>query len=59
MPNDPLKHRYGPSVIAIYRAAWRLIEGLIGTHKRVPFVIERLSLPWSQALSAAVSAPYS
>lgn len=54
-PHDPLKHRYGPSVIAIYRAAWRLIEGLITTHKRTPFIMERLSTPWSQALSAGVS----
>lgn len=54
-PHDLLKHRYSPSVIAIYRASWRLIEGLIATHKRAPLVFERISLPWSQALSAAVS----
>lgn len=54
-PHDLLKHRYSPSVIAIYRASWRLIEGLIATHKRCPLIIERVSLPWSQALSAAVS----
>ncbi|KAI0706170.1 hypothetical protein BC835DRAFT_1312763 [Cytidiella melzeri] len=53
-PHDLLKHRYSPSVIAIYRAAWRLIEGLIYTHQRVPLVIERVTLPWSQALSAAI-----
>lgn len=55
LPNDLLRHRYGPSVMAIYRSAWRLIEGLRETHKKAPQVVERLSLPWSQSLSAAVS----
>ena len=55
MPHDLLKHRYGPSVIAIYRAAWRLIEGLIATHKNYPLITERLSYPWSHALSGGVS----
>ncbi|KAJ3547759.1 hypothetical protein NM688_g5369 [Phlebia brevispora] len=54
MPQDLLRHRYGPSVMAIYRSAWRLIEGLRETHKRVPAVMERLGLPWSQSLSAAI-----
>ncbi|KAI0095188.1 hypothetical protein BDY19DRAFT_1039110 [Irpex rosettiformis] len=53
-PHDLLKHRYSPSVIAIYRASWRLIEGLIATHKKAPLVFERISLPWSHALSAAI-----
>lgn len=55
MPQDLLRHRYGPSVMAIYRSAWRLIEGVKETHKRVPLVMERLGLPWSQSLSAGVS----
>lgn len=54
LPHDLLRHRYGPSVMAIYRSAWRLIEGLRETHKKAPQVVERLGLPWSQSLSAAV-----
>ncbi|KAG2744919.1 hypothetical protein P692DRAFT_20858521, partial [Suillus brevipes Sb2] len=42
-PNDLLKHKYGPSVMAMYRSAWRVIE-----------TIEWLSLFWSHALSAAI-----
>ncbi|KAI0789552.1 fungal-specific transcription factor domain-containing protein [Abortiporus biennis] len=53
-PQDLLRHRYGPSVMAIYRSAWRLIEGLNETYKNVEVIMNRLSLPWSQALSAAI-----
>lgn len=42
-------------MLAIYRSAWRLIEALRETHKRVPFVIERYGWPWSTALSAGVT----
>ena len=54
-PQDLLKHRYAPSVLAIYRSAWRLIEATRDTHKRVPFVVERYGLPWSFSIAAAVS----
>ncbi|KAF9461945.1 fungal-specific transcription factor domain-containing protein [Collybia nuda] len=53
-PTDLAKHRYTPSVIAIYRSAWRLIEGLRWTWQNVPRPFSRLNLAWSQALSAAV-----
>ncbi|KAG2336887.1 hypothetical protein BDR05DRAFT_896174 [Suillus weaverae] len=53
-PNDLLKHKYGPSVMAIYRSAWRVIESHSHAVRRIPQVIERLSLFWSHALSAAI-----
>ncbi|KAG1783395.1 hypothetical protein EV702DRAFT_1176541 [Suillus placidus] len=53
-PNDLLKHKYGPSVMAIYRSAWRVIESHSHAARRIPQVIERLSLFWSHALSAAI-----
>jgi len=53
-PQDLLKHRYGPSVIATYRSAWRLIEGLKLPSRRTPDLLSRYSLAWSQALSAAI-----
>ena len=53
-PQDLLKHRYGPSVMATYRSAWRLIEGLKQPSKKTPKLLSRHSLAWSQNLSAAV-----
>lgn len=55
-PNDLLKHRYGPSVIATYRSAYRLIQGLKAIPcKFAPRHISKFSLSWSYGLSAAVS----
>lgn len=54
-PHDLLKHRYGPSVVATYRSAWRLIEGLKLPSRKSPNLLSRYSLAWSQVLSAAVS----
>lgn len=56
-PQDLLKHRYAPSVLAIYRSAWRIIEALRMTQERVPFVTERWGMPWSLSMSAAVCEP--
>ncbi|KAG1742635.1 uncharacterized protein EDB91DRAFT_1051663, partial [Suillus paluster] len=53
-PNDLLKHKYGPSVMAMYRSAWRVIESHSHAVRRIPNAIERLSLFWSHALSAAI-----
>lgn len=53
-PNDLLRHRYGPSVMATYRSAWRLIEGLKQPTRRAPGLIAKHNLAWSHALSAAV-----
>ncbi|KAG1726155.1 hypothetical protein EDB19DRAFT_1897685 [Suillus lakei] len=53
-PNDLLKHKYGPSVMAMYRSAWRVIESHSRAARKIPQAIERLSLFWSHALSAAI-----
>lgn len=53
-PHDLLRHRYGPSVMATYRSAWRLIEGLKSPTRRTPGLIARHNIAWSNALSAAV-----
>lgn len=55
MPMDLARHRYIPSVIAIYRSAWRIIEGLQLTWRRIPQALVRFNLAWSHALGAAVS----
>ena len=55
MPEDLARHRYIPSVIAIYRSAWRLIEGLQLTWQRIPQTLARFPLAWSHGLTAAVS----
>ena len=53
-PVDPLKHRYGPSVMAIYRSAWRLIVSHSSIADCIPDIIARIPIIWSQAFSAAV-----
>lgn len=53
-PSDPLKHRYGPSVMAMYRSAWRLIVTHSSGVNCIPNVAARMPIFWSQALSAAV-----
>ncbi|KZP04663.1 hypothetical protein FIBSPDRAFT_1054535 [Athelia psychrophila] len=53
-PHDLLRHRYGPSVMATYRSAWRLIEGLKSPTRRTPGLIARHNIAWSNALSAAI-----
>lgn len=53
-PNDLLKHKYGPSVMAMYRSAWRVIESHSHAVRLIPRAIERLNLFWSHALSAAI-----
>jgi len=52
---DLHRHRYLPSVVATYRSAWRLSRALAMTWRAVPAILARLILPWSHALSAAVS----
>ena len=54
-PSDLHRHRYLPSVVATYRSAWRLSRGLAVTWRAAPAILARLLLPWSNALSAAVS----
>ncbi|KAI9566398.1 hypothetical protein HD554DRAFT_2025751, partial [Boletus coccyginus] len=53
-PSDPLKHKYGPSVMATYRSAWRLIVSHSSGVDHIPDVAARIPIIWSQALSAAI-----
>ncbi|KAG6856115.1 hypothetical protein H0H87_007329 [Tephrocybe sp. NHM501043] len=54
MPNDLMRHRYIPSVMAVYRSAWRISKGLDMTWKNAAQVLMRITIPWSQGLSAAI-----
>ncbi|KDR86029.1 hypothetical protein GALMADRAFT_235239 [Galerina marginata CBS 339.88] len=53
-PAELQRHRYLPSVVAIYRSAWRLIRGLAMTWMVIPKFLSRVNLAWSQGLSAAI-----
>ncbi|KAF5337739.1 hypothetical protein D9758_016027 [Tetrapyrgos nigripes] len=53
-PDDLASHKYLPSVMATYRSAWRLIQGLKMMWRHIPRLLERYNLAWSQALSAAI-----
>ncbi|KAJ3574344.1 hypothetical protein NP233_g1815 [Leucocoprinus birnbaumii] len=54
MPNDLPSHPFIPSVLAIYRSAWRLMRGLRFIWDIAPELVSKMSVAWSQALSAAV-----
>jgi len=54
-PGDILKHKYAPSFIAVFRAAWRLTRGICLTFDRVPEFLLRAGFCWSHATDAAVS----
>ncbi|KAF9476029.1 hypothetical protein BDN70DRAFT_996004 [Pholiota conissans] len=51
---DLQRHRYLPSVVAIYRSAWRLVRGLATTWRILPKFLSRVNLAWSYGLSAAI-----
>uniref|UniRef100_A0A8H7Y991 Xylanolytic transcriptional activator regulatory domain-containing protein n=1 Tax=Psilocybe cubensis TaxID=181762 RepID=A0A8H7Y991_PSICU len=51
---DLQRHRYLPSVVAIYRSSWRLVRGLALTWTVIPKFLARVTLAWSHGLSAAV-----
>ncbi|KAK1228600.1 hypothetical protein PQX77_008350 [Marasmius sp. AFHP31] len=53
-PHDLTNHRFVPSVMATYRSAWRLIQGLKQAWEKAPQLVSRYNLAWSQALSAAI-----
>ena len=53
-PGDLLRHRYGPSVMAIYRSAWRMIEAAREAYKRVSVIPSRFGLVWSVCLASGV-----
>lgn len=54
-PEDPLRHKYGASVMVIYRSTWRIINAVESAYKLAPGITTRMSLQWSQSLACAVS----
>ena len=58
-PLDPLRHRYGLSVMALYRSAYRLVEGCSKTCQACPpnFRFFRTNFASSKVLSVVVRAP--
>jgi hypothetical protein len=55
-PHDPLRHRYGLSVMALYRSAFRLVEGCSKTFQACPpnFRFFRINFASSKMLSVIV-----
>ncbi|KAI0673870.1 fungal-specific transcription factor domain-containing protein [Trametes maxima] len=54
MPADPLRHKYGPSVMAIYRSAWRIFAAAKCSYRAAPHVSARLGVIWSYSLSGSI-----
>lgn len=54
-PEDLASHSFIPSVLAVYRSAWRLMRSLRYIWGAAPELISKMNVAWSQALSAAVS----
>lgn len=55
-PQDPLQHRFGRSVNAVYNSAHRLITSLKDVYNVYPKVIKRSWFFWSGMYSSCVSA---
>ncbi|KAH8827237.1 fungal-specific transcription factor domain-containing protein [Flagelloscypha sp. PMI_526] len=53
-PNDLSSHRYLPSVMAVYRSAWRIAQGLRCSWTNIPEKLVRIPMTWSHALSAGI-----
>ncbi|RPD64668.1 hypothetical protein L226DRAFT_565357 [Lentinus tigrinus ALCF2SS1-7] len=51
---DPLRHRYGPSVMAIYRSAWRIFATARCSYRMLPGIAARLGHLWSYTLAASI-----
>ncbi|KAI0828999.1 fungal-specific transcription factor domain-containing protein [Trametes gibbosa] len=54
MPEDPLRHKYGPSVMAIYRSAWRIFASSRCAYRAIPGIASRMNTIWSHALSGSI-----
>ncbi|KZP14746.1 hypothetical protein FIBSPDRAFT_921339 [Athelia psychrophila] len=54
-PLNPLKHKYGPSVMASYRSAYRMISGLRDLYDHGPEIAKQQRYFWSSLFSACVS----
>ncbi|KAI0828998.1 hypothetical protein BC628DRAFT_1315551 [Trametes gibbosa] len=53
-PDDPLRHKYGPSVMTIYRSTWRILTNVQSAYRAAPGVIARGNLVWSHSLACAI-----
>ncbi|THH20506.1 hypothetical protein EW146_g857 [Bondarzewia mesenterica] len=53
-PEDPLKHKYAPSVMAIYRSGYRVIEFGQRGMGALPQSLFRSNFAWSKVLSATI-----
>lgn len=54
-PMNPLQHKYGQSVVAVYKSAFRLIAGLKGLFDVHPYLCSRQWFFWSGIFSSCVS----
>ncbi|TFK56434.1 hypothetical protein OE88DRAFT_16711 [Heliocybe sulcata] len=53
-PEDPLRHKYGTSVMAAYRSAYRLIIGLRDLFNLYAKPLSRMTIAWSHLFSGAI-----
>ncbi|OJA10707.1 hypothetical protein AZE42_01058 [Rhizopogon vesiculosus] len=53
-PDNPLQHKYAPSVLAVYRSACRLISGLKGLYQVHPHPTSRTWFFWSSVFAACI-----
>ncbi|KAA1467856.1 hypothetical protein DENSPDRAFT_833009 [Dentipellis sp. KUC8613] len=53
-PNELLKHKYGPSVMAVYRAAYRTVEGAEIAARHIHGMLFRTDFQCSRILSASI-----
>ncbi|OAX39813.1 hypothetical protein K503DRAFT_54027 [Rhizopogon vinicolor AM-OR11-026] len=53
-PDNPLQHKYAPSVLAVYRSACRLISGLKGLYRVHPYPTSRTWFFWSSVFAACI-----
>ncbi|KAI0778882.1 fungal-specific transcription factor domain-containing protein [Trametes elegans] len=51
---DPLRHRYGPSVMAVYRSTWRILNAVHPTYLVAPVIVARCGFIWSHCLACAI-----
>ncbi|KAI0673868.1 hypothetical protein C8Q78DRAFT_967725 [Trametes maxima] len=51
---DPLRHKFGPSVMAVYRSAWRILTTVHNAYTITPGIVGRYGLVWSYSLACAI-----
>ncbi|OJT04515.1 hypothetical protein TRAPUB_4785 [Trametes pubescens] len=52
--DDPLRHKYGASVLSIYRSAWRILTTMQSAYRAAPGITSRYGLVWSHSLACAI-----